>query len=43
MKEDVFQRALRFLYERCLEQEGLRANVLVIPGDEEIETEEKSE
>lgn len=41
MKEDVFQRALRFLYERCLEKEGLRANVIVTKADEHSETEEK--
>lgn len=37
MKEDIFQRALRFLYERCLEKEGLRANVIVTRDDAKSE------
>lgn len=37
MEEDIFVKALRYLYDCCLEKIGLQADVIVTKEEEETE------
>lgn len=41
MEEDIFERALRFLYERRLEQLGIQADIVITKIDDSPNEREK--